>query len=306
MRVAIIGRSEILYKSAIDISKNGHEISCIITAKEAPEYLKTSKDFRILADKLNVPFHCGSNISLFKNTLKRSNSGIAFSMNYTGIIPQEIINIFKLGILNAHGGDLPKYRGNACQAWAILNGETKMGLCIHKMVGGQLDSGDIIEREYYELTNQTKVTDTWNWMSNRIPNLALKGIEKLNKDPNYYLEKQSKIKSLALRCFPRKPCDGKINWEDSAINILRLVNASNHPYQGAFCFLNDIKLTIWDVDLAVYEENICAVPGQIIYVDKKFVDVACGQGYIRIYEIEYEKNIVKPIKIINSIRMRLR
>ena len=34
MRVAIIGRSEILYKSAIDISKNGHEISCIITAKK--------------------------------------------------------------------------------------------------------------------------------------------------------------------------------------------------------------------------------------------------------------------------------
>ena len=30
-----------------------------------------------------------------------------------------------VGILNAHGGDLSKYRGNACQAWAILNGEKK-------------------------------------------------------------------------------------------------------------------------------------------------------------------------------------
>ena len=38
-----------------------------------------------------------------------------------------------------------RYRGNACQAWAILNGE-KISLCIHKMIGGELDSGDIITR----------------------------------------------------------------------------------------------------------------------------------------------------------------
>ena len=37
----------------------------------------------------------------------------------------KVISIFTLGILNAHGGDLPRYRGNACQAWAIINGEEK-------------------------------------------------------------------------------------------------------------------------------------------------------------------------------------
>ena len=37
---------------------------------------------------------------------------------------QSTIDLFPLGIL-IHGGDLPKYRGNACQAWAIINGEEK-------------------------------------------------------------------------------------------------------------------------------------------------------------------------------------
>ena len=38
---------------------------------------------------------------------------------------EEVIDFFELGILNAHGGDLPRYRGNACQAWAIINGEER-------------------------------------------------------------------------------------------------------------------------------------------------------------------------------------
>ena len=72
-------------------------------------------------------------------------------------IPNKIINYFNYGILNAHGGDLPRYRGNACQAWAILNGENKIGLCIHKMVGGELDSGDIISRDYLDIGENTKI-----------------------------------------------------------------------------------------------------------------------------------------------------
>ena len=72
-------------------------------------------------------------------------------MNYTGIIPQSIIDIFQYGILNAHGGDLPRYRGNARQAWAH-NGEKSIGLCIHKMIGGEIDMcGDIIARDYSKL-----------------------------------------------------------------------------------------------------------------------------------------------------------
>ena len=47
---------------------------------------------------------------------------------------------------NAHAGDLPRYRGNACANWAIINGEDKVGLSIHKMDAG-LDSGPIIQKK---------------------------------------------------------------------------------------------------------------------------------------------------------------
>ena len=131
MRVAIIGRTEILYDTCIKIHEAGLKIACILTSKEAPEYKRTvEEEFKQLATKLSVPFAVGADILKLQSFLQDAKADIAVSVNYIGIIPQSIINIFKHGILNAHGGDLPKYRGNACQAWAILNGEERIGLCI--------------------------------------------------------------------------------------------------------------------------------------------------------------------------------
>ena len=164
MKICAIGRSEILYDTIIHLQKNGHEVVGIVTSKEAPEYERSAKDFLHLAKKLEIKFLRTvdpiQNINFFNSI----NADIGLSFNYTAIIPEDIINIFPLGILNAHGGDLPRYRGNACQAWAILNGEDKIGLCVHKMVGGELDSGDIIKREYLHLNANTKIGDTWKWM----------------------------------------------------------------------------------------------------------------------------------------------
>jgi UDP-4-amino-4-deoxy-L-arabinose formyltransferase/UDP-glucuronic acid dehydrogenase (UDP-4-keto-hexauronic acid decarboxylating) len=44
-KIAIIGRTEILYETTLLLHAAGHKITCIITAKEAPEYIKTSEDF---------------------------------------------------------------------------------------------------------------------------------------------------------------------------------------------------------------------------------------------------------------------
>ena len=145
MKIALIGRTEILYETARYLINNGHSVVIIITALEAPEYTKTSEDFASLADELGITFLCGQKIEKFKGKLIDAKAEVGVSMNYTGIIPQSIIDIFQYGILNAHGGDLPRYRGNACQAWAIINGEKSIRLCIHKMIGGEIDSEILLQ-----------------------------------------------------------------------------------------------------------------------------------------------------------------
>ena len=305
MKIAIIGRGDVLYDSAVKLHDSGYEIVCVLTAKEAPEYRRTAQDFQGLAELWKVPFAQGGKIDNHAKFLQESKADIAVSINYTGVIPQIIIDLFDNGILNAHGGDLPRYRGNACQAWALINGEERIGLCVHKMIGGELDSGDIIARDYMDVTYNTKISEVWNWMEDRTPVLIEDAIEAIAKNPNFILEQQSKDSNNALRCYPRRPEDGKINWESSAISIIRLINACNKPFAGAFCDFENTKLIVWDAELVEDNEIFVAIPGQITRTSSGIVEVACGEGKIRIRQIEVDGEVVSPDNIINSIRKRL-
>ena len=305
MRLAIIGRSEILFNTAQLLKRNGYEIALIITSKEAPEYKVGADDFRNFAKECGAKFFQTSKIgdlSLQIENLKPLD--LAISFNYPTIIPQDIIDMFFIGMLNAHGGDLPKYRGNACQAWAIINGEKKIGLCVHFMIGGEIDSGNIVTRDSLKIDINTKITQVWDWMKSRTPTLFLEALQNLEKDPSFILEVQSKEPSAALRCYPRKPEDGRINWSNSAENILRLINACNKPFAGAYCNYNGEKMIIWEAGLGD-SENFLAIPGQVSSINGQHVEILTGKGKLKIFKVEVSGTEKNPSDIIKSTRDRL-
>ncbi|PIE65034.1 MAG: formyl transferase [Desulfobacterales bacterium] len=308
MKIALIGRTETLFRTAQILVEQGHELTAVITAKAAPEYTKSSEDFKLLSQEFSVPFmHTAKIIDAVAMLQSIPSVDIGISMNYTGVIPQEVIDIFPLGILNAHGGDLPRYRGNACQAWAILNDEKKVGLCIHKMVGGELDSGDIIVRDYYSLTQESTITEVHEWMSTRIPDLFMDALDLLESDPFYILEKQSVNPKDALRCYPRKPEDGAINWHKDALEIIRLINASAKPYAGAFTYLKGEKIRIWKARLGELPCPSCFIPGQILWKnDDGSVAVGTGNSgvlFIDVVQKEYSP-LVSATEMVLSLRDR--
>ena len=64
-------------------------------------------------------------------------------VGYGQIIPQAIIDLPPLGIINVHASLLPKYRGAAPIQWAIANGETATGVTTMRIDAG-LDTGDML------------------------------------------------------------------------------------------------------------------------------------------------------------------
>jgi UDP-4-amino-4-deoxy-L-arabinose formyltransferase/UDP-glucuronic acid dehydrogenase (UDP-4-keto-hexauronic acid decarboxylating) len=311
LRIAIIGRSELLYNVAVLLIEKGYEIPLIVTSKEAPEYRVTSEDFKNLALKANALFIHTTKINkpdVINQISALKKIDVAVSINYAGIIEQEIIDLFEIGVLNAHGGDLPRYRGNACQAWAMINGEEKIGLCIHKMIGGELDSGDIIKRSFFSININTLIGEVWHWMSESIPEMMLEAVNQLTDNKFFILEAQSKNPEDALRCYPRNIGDGKINWESKNVDILRLINASSEPYSGAFSYLDKTKVILWRAKLELLNENYLAVPGQVSSLNKDgSVTLICGVGKIIITEIQVDDVRTKNVtSIIKSIRNRLK
>lgn len=304
MRVAIIGRTEVLYDTAVELRRAGHDIACIVTAKEAPESRRTSEDFRKIADQWGIPFAKTPKINECFELLSECACDIGVSINYSGVIPSNITDMFPMGILNAHGGDLPRYRGNACQAWAIINGEERIGLCIHRMVGGELDSGDIIDRSYLKINLSTKIGHVMDWIKRVTPSMFVNALNRLSEDPDFILEKQSTRPEDSLRCYPRIPSDGRIDWHASADDVVRLVNASGLPYQGAFFYLKEQKIEVWDA-CPINVGNILAVPGQVIHIAEDYVEVATRSGAVRLSELSIGGCGVNTKSVFNSIRIRL-
>lgn len=304
MRIAIVGRSEALYNTALRLNQEGHDITSILTSKAAPEYLKNELDFKELANSLQIPFMCTTKIEKQRNFLLLGKPDVAISINYSAIIPPEITNLFKYGIFNAHGGDLPKYRGNACQAWAMLNGEKKIGLCIHKMVGGELDNGNIFLKKFLPISVDTQINTVISWINSEIPGMMSNVVRTITENPGFQGQPQSTDSKDILRCYPRRPEDGEINWDSKTIDIARLINASGPPYSGAFSFLNGQKITIHTCRILRDEENFLAVPGQILDILENEVCVATADGKLLISDIKIDETDVQVSKIFRSIRQR--
>lgn len=311
LTIAIIGRTKWLLDSAKILHENGYKIAAVITAPAAPEYDIKEVDFEQFASFVGAPFLLTKSINNLDTINWIKNIGdidICVSINFTGVIQNKVISLFRLGILNGHGGDLPRYRGNACQAWALINGEKQIAMCVHKMIPGELDSGDIIARSYLEVDINTRISQVYAWMSDVTPLLVLEAVTMLAKDGDFILEKQSTDAQDALRCYPRMPIDGVIDWSCHAEDVVRLVNASSEPFSGAFCKFNDEVLVVWRAHVACEKSPYLAVLGQILEINKTEgeVEVACGHGS-SVVITEVEKNGVryKPSELIKSIRNRL-
>lgn len=313
MRIAIIGRTQILYETTKKLYEEGHQISCIITSKAEPEYSRTDKDFEQLAKKINIPFVLTSTLNKAEIEILFKDLDAGVSVNWVSIIPQRHIDLFRLGILNAHLGDLPKYRGNAAANWAIINNEMKITNTIHFMEGGLLDCGRVIVQNHFDLTNDATISDVYKWAEETTPALFVRALKEIDNNHNYFLKYAKADSDESFRCYPRLPEDSFIDWNLSAINIHNLIRAVCYPFSGAYTYhwhKGEIKkLTILKSRVINNEAHDFAVPGHVLENNNKTGEsyVRCGSGIIALLECKYdeEHEVFTPGKRWKSIRMRL-
>lgn len=311
MRVLIIGRTEILYDTILLLA--GQFTICgIITSVASPEYSKKEEDFELLAKETGCPFMVSNSINAqTQQFIQQCKPDIGVSINWVSVINKDTIDLFKEGILNAHPGDLPGYRGNAIFNWAIIKHAPEAVLCIHKMEAGELDSGNILLKRRMPLQNTTTVKNLVEFWQKETPGMFL---EVLNGIVSGTLKEQPQhlIDGEPFRCYPRLPVDSKINWDLHAIDIDALIRASTKPYSGAYCFVKlnagIKKLYIWESRIVKEKTTDIGSPGHVLFNDKETGEshILTGEGIVAINHVQYEgEEIFSPGKKWKSIRMRL-
>jgi len=287
VRVALLGRSQLALRSGEALLSAGHEIALVATAKPAEYYKAGPDEFRAFAGTAGAPFWFSPALRHpdVVARLAAVEPEVAVSVNWPTIIGREAIAVFRHGILNAHAGDLPRYRGNACPNWAILNGEETIGLCIHQMEPDEVDSGPVLLRDRLRLEPTTYIGDVLEWLERRIPELFLCAVAGL--ETGQLVPDRSRMDPAAsLRCYPRRPEDARIDWRHPAVLVHRLVRASSRPFAGAFSFLEgERRVTIWRAEIYPHPGAFLAVPGQVLMRADGDPVIACGDGCLRLTEM---------------------
>jgi len=288
MRIAVFGRTAWLYDTVRACLARGHQVVLIGTCPAEPEYTVKEDDFDKLADELGCPFFCDPAINRprYIQMARESKAQVAISINWLSLLGQEMLRLFPYGVINAHAGDLPRFRGNAAPNWAILMGEPKVVLTLHQMAV-ELDAGPILLQREFPLTSHTYVADVYKFIGANVPEMFVEVLEGFASG-SVEARRQPDDPTRSLRCFPRRPSDGAIDWHRPAEELGRLVRASAEPFAGAFSFLNNERIIIWRAHVEPMPSPYLGVPGQVADIRPHAGEVAVitGEGLLVVEEIE--------------------
>lgn len=235
------------------------------------------------------------------NEIKEINPDSIVVVAYGKIIPKEIIDIPKYGIINVHSSLLPKYRGASPIHSAILNGDTESGVSI-MYIEEELDAGDVILKEYCEITEE----DTLGSLHDKLKRLGAVGLEKalkLIEEEKVVAEKQDESKVSFVKPISKE--QGKIDWNNSKEVIYNHVRGLN-PFPGAYTF-NKNKEMIKIYKTEKVEKKYSGKNGEIVeIINKKGPVIKTENGGIILLEVKFQgKKIQTGMDILNGRKMSI-
>jgi methionyl-tRNA formyltransferase len=187
-------------------------------------------------------------------------------VGYGQLIPQSIIDIPRLGIINVHASLLPKYRGAAPIQWAIARGESVTGVTTMRIDAG-LDTGDML------LKWETAIgpNETAPELSSRLAAAGadllvqtLAGLEAGTIHPS----PQDNARATYAPILKKE--DGLIDWSLPAVEILHRVRGFT-PWPGTYTSFRGQTFHVWSARQA----DAGPEPGSVVKRGKALV-VGCG------------------------------
>ncbi len=213
---------------------------------------------------------------------------------YGQILKREVLEAAPLGGINVHASLLPKYRGAAPVAWAILGGETRTGVTIIRMTTG-LDAGDMLAQTATDILPDETAGELEARLAVLGAQLALEVVERFRRagcagGPPVGIKQDPAQVTKAPKL---KKEDGRIDWSQPAERVVRQVRAMQ-PWPTAYTFLHQtdrppLRLIVNRAAAAEVPNHVAmAAPGRWLPPDgaEQRLLVAAGPGAVELLELQ--------------------
>jgi len=204
------------------------------------------------------------------------NADVMVVVAYGLLLPVPVLEAPRLGCINIHASLLPRWRGAAPIQRAILAGDAETGVTIMQMDKG-LDTGDMLLKRACPISRE----DTAATLHDRLAAIgSVAAIEVLDLLSDGLAKPEPQDDRLANYAAKLSKAEALVDWQRPAIEIERLVHGFN-PWPVAQTEFFDQMLRIWQAQ-AVDGATTDQPPGSILKADKEGIDVASGDGVLRI------------------------
>ncbi len=259
----------------------GHEVRAVYTQPDRPSGRGQQLAFspvKQAAQALKLPVYQPERIRRpeIVEQLCAFQADVMVVVGYGQIIPQAIIDLPPLGIINVHASLLPRYRGAAPIQWALANGETITGVTT-MLINAGLDTGDILLQAELAINPLESAHE----LSARLAPLGAELCVQTLANPISPVPQNNAEATLA-RILTKD--DARIDWSRSAAQIHNRLRGFT-PWPGAVCTFREAPLKI-HVALPLPELTNLP-PGSLL--PGAPIRVACGDGTVlAIYELQQE------------------
>ena len=205
-----------------------------------------------------------------RSRLKEAEPDIIVANNWRTWIPLEIFTLPRYGTLNVHDSLLPAYAGFSPLIWALINGETEVGVTAHLM-NTELDTGDIVLQRSVPVGPTDTTTDLFHKTVALLGPITVDALAVIASGRTDWIKQD---RSKASFFHKRSIEDSRIEWTWPAIDIDRLVVAQSDPYPNAFTFYRGERLRV--LQASVSQARYGGTPGRVFIREGDGVVIVAG------------------------------
>ena len=207
-------------------------------------------DFTKIAEQHHIPLYKvkSTNTPEAVEMIRTLAPDVIFVVGWTRLVSSEILQIPKYGCFGMHASLLPKYRGRAPVNWAIIHNEKLSGNTAMLLNEG-VDTGQVVAQKAFPISLADTCQTVYHKVAAAGREMAVEILQALENDNLQVLPQND---AEATEMPRRRPEDGLIDWQSDALTIFNFVRALTHPYPGAFSYLREKTVFIWEARIAHY------------------------------------------------------
>jgi methionyl-tRNA formyltransferase len=276
LRIVFFGTPDFAVPTVRSLLASRHPVVGVVTQPDRPRgrgHKVSDAPVKVLALEHGLPVFQPERLKPPEvlETIRAWEPDLGVVAAYGKIIPDTLLQLPRLGMINVHASLLPKYRGAAPVHRAVIDGEAETGVTIMRLVR-ELDAGDMIAKVKRPIGPDDTSDIVERDLAELGATLLVEIVDRMAEGPVAEERQDFMMASYAPRLTKE---EGLIDWALPATFVHNRVRGL-YPWPHAYTYLDGHRLIL--LQTRVDDESSTGPPGTVVAVTRDGLHVATGHG----------------------------